>query len=59
MKKEHLLIYNGSKKIGQGKAVSRGNYKLKIKLQKEGSTLKLYAQDKSGYKSKSKTMNVS
>ncbi|WP_350063151.1 Ig-like domain-containing protein [Peribacillus frigoritolerans] len=45
--------------MGQGIADSRGNYKVKIKVQKEGATLKLYAQDKSGNKSKSKTKKVS
>ncbi|MFF2591028.1 Ig-like domain-containing protein [Peribacillus butanolivorans] len=54
-----IYIYNGSKKIGQGIVDSRGNYKVKIKAQKKGSTLKVYAQDKSGNKSKSKTVKVS
>ncbi|MDM5212986.1 Ig-like domain-containing protein [Peribacillus sp. NJ4] len=54
-----IYIYNGSKKIGQGVVDSRGNYKVKIKAQKKGSTIKVYAQDKSGNKSKSKTMKVS
>lgn len=54
-----IFIYNGSKKIGQGVVDSRGNYKVKIKAQKKGSTIKVYAQDKSGNKSKSKTTKVS
>ncbi|MGZ9816220.1 Ig-like domain-containing protein [Peribacillus simplex] len=54
-----IYIYNGSKKIGQGVVDSRGNYKVKIKAQKKGSTIKVYAQDKSGNKSKSKTTKVS
>ncbi|MED3911882.1 Ig-like domain-containing protein [Peribacillus simplex] len=54
-----IFIYNGSKKIGQGIVDSRGNYKVKIKAQKKGSTIKVYAQDKSGNKSKSKTTKVS
>ncbi|MCO0600271.1 Ig-like domain-containing protein [Peribacillus butanolivorans] len=54
-----IYIYNGSKKIGQGVVDSKGNYKVKIKAQKKGSTIKVYAQDKSGNKSKSKTMKVS
>ncbi|MED4697056.1 Ig-like domain-containing protein [Peribacillus frigoritolerans] len=53
-----IYIYNGSKKIGQGVVDSRGNYKVKIKAQKKGSTIKVYAQDKSGNKSKSKTTKV-
>ncbi|MDR4927227.1 Ig-like domain-containing protein [Peribacillus simplex] len=54
-----IYMYNGSKKIGQGVVDSRGNYKVKIKAQKKGSTIKVYAQDKSGNKSKSKTTKVS
>ncbi|WP_342604598.1 Ig-like domain-containing protein [Peribacillus sp. FSL E2-0159] len=54
-----IYIYNGSKKIGQGVVDSRGNFKVKIKAQKKGSTIKVYAQDKSGNKSKSKTTKVS
>ncbi|MDM5305979.1 Ig-like domain-containing protein [Peribacillus frigoritolerans] len=54
-----IYIYNGSKKIGQGVVDSRGNYKVKIKAQKKGSTIKVYAQDRSGNKSKSKTTKVS
>lgn len=54
-----IYIYNGSKKIGQGVVDSRGNYKVKIKAQKKGSTIKVYAQDKSRNKSKSKTTKVS
>ena len=54
-----IYIYNGSKKIGQGIVDSQGNYKVKIKAQKKGSSLKVYAQDKSGNKSKSKTVKVS
>ncbi|MEJ9231929.1 Ig-like domain-containing protein [Peribacillus butanolivorans] len=54
-----IYIYNGSKKIGQGVVDSRGNYKVKIKAQKKGSTKKVYAQDKSGNKSKNKTIKVS
>ncbi len=54
-----IYIYNGNKKIGQGIVDRRGNYKVKIELQKTGSTLKIYAQDKSGNKSKSRTVKVS
>ncbi|MGG6362232.1 Ig-like domain-containing protein [Peribacillus frigoritolerans] len=54
-----IYIYNGSKKIGQGVVDSRGNYKVKIMTQKKGSTIKVYAQDKSSNKSKSKTTKVS
>lgn len=54
-----IYIYNGSKKIGQGIVDNQGNYKVKIKAQKKGSTLKIYAKDKAGNKSNSKTVKVS
>ncbi|MCO0601163.1 Ig-like domain-containing protein, partial [Peribacillus butanolivorans] len=54
-----IYIYNGSKKIGQGIVDGRGYFKVKIKAHKKGSSLKVYAQDKSGNKSKSKTVKVS
>nr|WP_242485435.1 Ig-like domain-containing protein [Peribacillus sp. TH27] len=54
-----IYIYNGSNKIGQGVVDTRGSYKVKIKAQKKGSTVSVYAQDKSGNKSKSKTVKVS
>ncbi|MFH0070764.1 Ig-like domain-containing protein [Peribacillus sp. NPDC056705] len=54
-----IYIYNGSKKIGQGVVDSRGNYKVKIKTQKKDSTIKVYAQDKSSNKGKSKATKVS
>lgn len=54
-----IYIYNGNKKIGQGIVDRGGNYKVKINLQKTGSTVKVYAQDKSGNKSKSRTIKVS
>ncbi|MFD9624667.1 Ig-like domain-containing protein [Peribacillus muralis] len=54
-----IYMYNGSKKIGQGVVDRRGNYKVKIKAQKKGSSVAVYAQDKSGNKSKSKTLKVS
>ncbi|WP_350302201.1 Ig-like domain-containing protein [Peribacillus frigoritolerans] len=58
-KRVSIYIYNGSKKIGQGIVDGRGYFKVKIKAQKKGSSLKVYAQDKSGNKSKSKTVKVS
>ncbi|TWT01125.1 Ig-like domain-containing protein [Planomicrobium sp. CPCC 101079] len=54
-----LYVYNGSKKIGQGTVDGRGAFKVKIKVQKKGSTLKIYAKDKSGNKSKSRAVKVS
>ncbi|MDN7241699.1 Ig-like domain-containing protein [Planococcus sp. N028] len=53
-----VLIYNGSKKIGQGTVDSKGNLKVKIVPQKKGSFLKVYAQDKAGNKSGSRTVKV-
>ncbi|TWT28247.1 Ig-like domain-containing protein [Planomicrobium sp. CPCC 101110] len=54
-----LYVYSGSKKIGQGTVDSRGAFKVKIKAQKKGSAIKVYAKDKSGNKSKSRTVKVS
>lgn len=54
-----VLFYNGSKKIGQGTVDSKGNFKVKIKAQKKGASLKLYVQDKAKNKSKSKSVKVS
>ncbi|WP_255472906.1 Ig-like domain-containing protein [Planomicrobium sp. CPCC 101079] len=53
-----VLIYNGSKKIGQGTVDSKGHYNVKIKAQKKGSSLKMYAKDKAGNKSRIKTVKV-
>ncbi|WP_186763853.1 Ig-like domain-containing protein [Planomicrobium sp. CPCC 101079] len=53
-----VLIYNGSKKIGQGTVDSKGSFKVKIKAQKKGSSLKVCIQDKAGNKSGSKTLKV-
>ena len=53
-----VSVYNGSKKLGSGKADSKGNYKVKIKAQKKGSTLKVYASDAAGNKSGTKSVKV-
>ncbi|WP_155918553.1 Ig-like domain-containing protein [Heyndrickxia ginsengihumi] len=47
-----VYVYNGSKYIGKATVDSKGNYKIKISKQKKGSSLKLYAKDKAGNKSK-------
>ena len=54
-----VLIYNGSYKVGQGTMDSKGNFKVKIKIQKKGTFLKVRLQDKAGNKSISKTVKVS
>lgn len=53
-----VYVYNGSKKLGAGKADSKGNYKVKIKAQKKGSTLKVHAIDAAGNKSGVKSVKV-
>ncbi|GKU83545.1 Ig-like domain-containing protein [Niallia sp. NCCP-28] len=53
-----VSIYNGSKKLGAGKADSKGNYKVKIAAQKKGSTLNVYASDAAGNKSSAKSVKV-
>ncbi|WP_269429934.1 Ig-like domain-containing protein [Bacillus sp. FJAT-27231] len=47
-------MYNGKNKLGQGTIDKKGNYNVKIKAQKKGSTLTIYVQDQAGNKSKSK-----
>ncbi|MGG1400184.1 Ig-like domain-containing protein [Bacillus salipaludis] len=54
-----IYLYNGNKRIGKGTVDSRGYYKVKIKAQKKGSKIKVYAIDKAGNKSKSKTIKMS
>lgn len=44
-KKETVTSKGGSEKIGQGTVDTKWNSKVKIKAQKKGSVLKLYAQD--------------
>ncbi|MGG3693249.1 Ig-like domain-containing protein, partial [Heyndrickxia ginsengihumi] len=51
-KGSNVYVYNGSKYIGKATVDSKGNYKIKISKQKKGSSLKLYAKDKAGNKSK-------
>jgi len=58
-KSSTIYLYNGKKKIGKVTVDSKGNYKIKISKQKKGTTLKVYAQDKAGNKSKEKTIKVS
>ncbi|PKG25322.1 Ig-like domain-containing protein [Niallia nealsonii] len=53
-----VYVYNGSKKLGSGKADSKGNYKVKIAAQKKGSTLKVHASDADGNKSGAKSIKV-
>lgn len=53
-----VYIYNGSKKVGKAIVDSRGNYKIKMKTQKKKSSLRVYAQDKAGNKSKNYTKTV-
>jgi len=53
-----VFVYYNSKKIAEGNADSKGNFKVKIKAQKKGSVLKVYAQDKSSNRSKEKTLKV-
>ncbi|NWK84741.1 hypothetical protein HYE69_07965 [Staphylococcus sp. GSSP0090] len=54
-----VYIFKGSKKIGQVKVDSKGNFKLNIKTQKKGDKLTLYAIDSAKNKSKSTFIRVS
>ncbi|WP_426273734.1 Ig-like domain-containing protein [Exiguobacterium sp. R-17] len=53
-----ITVFHGSQKIGEGKVDAKGIFKVKIKKQKGGSLLIIRAQDKSGNKSKDKTIRV-
>ncbi|WP_230459077.1 Ig-like domain-containing protein [Terrilactibacillus tamarindi] len=53
-----VYLYNGSKYLGKATVNSKGTYSIKIKRQKKNSTLKIYAKDKSGNKSKYKYVKV-
>lgn len=57
--KATVFIYSGNKLLGKTVANSKGDYKVKIKAQKKGTTLKVHAQDNAGNKSKATTVKVS
>ncbi|WP_397537185.1 alkaline phosphatase PhoX [Rummeliibacillus pycnus] len=54
-----VFIYNGNKLLGKTVANSKGDYKVKIKAQKKGTTLKVVAQDQAGNKSNGTAIKVS
>ncbi|MFJ8261897.1 alkaline phosphatase PhoX [Rummeliibacillus sp. NPDC094406] len=54
-----VFIYNGNKLLGKTVANSKGDYKVKIKALKKGTTLKVVAQDQAGNKSNSTAIKVS
>ena len=53
-----VSVYNGKKLLGKAVANSKGNYKVKIKAQKEGTSLTVTAKDKAGNQSKATTVKV-
>jgi hypothetical protein len=53
-----IYIYIGNRKIGQGVVDNKGNFKVKINVLKKGSTINIFAQDKVGNKSMSKSLLV-
>ena len=53
-----VLVYIGEKLVGKTVANSKGNFKVKIKAQKKGTILTIFAQDKAGNKSKARTVTV-
>lgn len=57
-KNAKVYIYNKKKKVGEGTVNSKGHYKVKIKAQKKSSTLSVYAKDKAGNKSKTRSVKV-
>ncbi|MEH7076021.1 Ig-like domain-containing protein [Neobacillus drentensis] len=53
-----VTVKVGSKSLGSANADSKGNYSVKIKAQKKGTTLTVTAKDKAGNKSPKKTIKV-
>ncbi|WKB35463.1 Ig-like domain-containing protein [Terrilactibacillus sp. S3-3] len=53
-----VYVYNGSKYLGKTSVNSKGQYSVGISKQKKGSTLKIYAKDKSGNTGNSKYVRV-
>ncbi|MFD2617529.1 Ig-like domain-containing protein [Terrilactibacillus laevilacticus] len=53
-----VYLYNGSKYLGKATVSSKGTYSIKMKRQKKNSTLKIYAKDKAGNKSKYRYVKV-
>lgn len=53
-----VYVEAGGKVLGSAKVNSNGNYTVKIKTQKEGTNLTVYAKDQAGNKGKSKSIKV-
>ncbi|KGT37336.1 peptidase M30, hyicolysin, partial [Heyndrickxia coagulans P38] len=53
-----VYVYNGSHYVGKATVNSKGTYSVHMKKQKRGSTLKIYAKDKAGNKSKYRYVKV-
>ncbi|WP_186320428.1 Ig-like domain-containing protein [Fictibacillus phosphorivorans] len=53
-----VYVEAGGKVLGSAKVNSNGNYTVKIKAQKEGTNLNVYAKDQAGNKGKSKSIKV-
>ncbi|MFE4813363.1 Ig-like domain-containing protein [Peribacillus simplex] len=53
-----VTVKVGSKSLGSAKATSKGNYSVKIKAQKKGTTLSITAKDKAGNTSSKATTKV-
>ncbi|WP_246017766.1 Ig-like domain-containing protein [Mesobacillus subterraneus] len=53
-----VYIYNGKKLLGKQKVTNKGEFSIGVKAQKKGSTLKVYARDKAGNKSRSITIRI-
>ncbi|WP_142303772.1 Ig-like domain-containing protein [Neobacillus soli] len=53
-----VYVYNGKAFAGKAVADKKGNYSVKVKVQKKGSRLTIYAVDKAGNKSKAASVKV-
>ncbi|MDR7000098.1 Ig-like domain-containing protein [Neobacillus niacini] len=53
-----VYIYKGKTYLGNAKATTKGSFKVKIKAQKKGTFLKIFAKDMAGNKSNDRTVKV-
>lgn len=53
-----VYVYSGKKQLGKTITNTKGKYSIKIKAQKKGTALTIYALDKTGNKSKPVTIKV-
>lgn len=53
-----VYVYRGSKQIGKATVNAKGAYSVRISKQKKGTKLSIFAKDRAGNKSKTRTVTV-